>query len=212
MNESLPDQHNLPTANVSVAILAGGQSRRMGQDKSFADLAGRPLFEHTLERVSRLGLPVHIITNTPERYAPYSLPMYADAILGKGSLGGIYTALLTSQTPWTLCVACDMPFLDVSLMEYLLAQRGECDAVVPVVDERAQGLHALYNQSCLGPIYDALVHDDLKIQRLLPHLSVTYIARTQLDDFDLRSFMNVNTPEELAQAQLHHSSRSVAQG
>ena len=191
-----------PSTAASVAVLAGGQSLRMGQDKSFVTLAGRPLVEHTLERVARLGLPVHIITNLPERYAQYGLPMFADVIPAKGSLGGLYTALTYSSTAWTLCVACDMPFLNEALLEDLLARRDICDAVVPVVAARPQSLHAIYHQRCLGSIHDALVRDDLKIQRLFGRISVHFVAEAHLRAFDpdLRSFVNVNTPDELARA------------
>ena len=191
-----------PPEGASIAMLAGGQSRRMGQDKSFVNLAGRPLVEHTLERVSRLGLPVHIITNQPERYAQYGLPMFPDVLPGKGSLGGLYTALSHSPTPWVLCVACDMPFLNVRLLEDLLARRAICDAVVPVVDARPQSLHALYHRRCLGTIHDALLRDDLKIQRLFRRISVHFVAEAHLRTLDpgLYSFMNVNTPDELTRA------------
>ncbi len=195
----------------SVAVLAGGQSLRMGEDKSFVPLSGRPLVEHTLERVSRLGLPVHIITNQPAAYSQYGLPMFTDVIPAKGSLGGLYTALTRSPTPWTLCVACDMPFLNVALLEDLLARRDLCDAVVPVVEARPQSLHAVYHLRCLGPMHDALLRDDLKIQRLFRRISVHFVAETHLRAIDpnLRSFMNVNTPDELARARALVTSADV---
>lgn len=190
------------SAAASVAVLAGGQSRRMGEDKSFVTLGGRALVEHTLERVAQLGLPVHIITNQPARYAQYGLPMFSDVIPARGSLGGLYTALSHSPTPWTLCVACDMPFLNVALLEDLLARRAICDAVVPVVAARPQSLHAVYHQRCMGAMHDALLREDLKIQQLFRRISVHFVAETHLRGLDpeLHSFMNVNTPDELAQA------------
>lgn len=174
----------------------------MGEDKSFVTLGGRALVEHTLERVAQLGLPVHIITNQPARYAQYGLPMFSDVIPARGSLGGLYTALSHSPTPWTLCVACDMPFLNVALLEDLLARRAICDAVVPVVAARPQSLHAVYHQRCMGAMHDALLREDLKIQQLFRRISVHFVAETHLRGLDpeLHSFMNVNTPDELAQA------------
>lgn len=186
----------------SVAVLAGGQSRRMGEDKSFVDLAGRPLVARVIETVTALGLPVHIITNQPERYAVFGLPMYGDLFPGKGSLGGLYTALHHSGTAWTLCVACDMPFLNPALLRDLLAQATDGDAVVPRVDGRPQSLHAVYHRGCMGAMREALDRDELKIQRVFARLDVRYVDEARLTTFDptLRSFMNVNTPDELARA------------
>lgn len=200
VNEQVSGQANGQRA--SVAILAGGQSRRMGQNKSFVTLEGRPLFEHVVERVSQLGLPVRIITNDPDAYAAYGLPMFPDVLPGKGSLGGLYTALYHSPTARTLCVACDMPFLNVALLKLLLGQPEGCDAIVPLVQARPQSLHAVYDRRCLAPMLDALNADHLKIQRLLETLRVCYVDEARLSalDPDLRSFMNVNTPAELARA------------
>jgi molybdopterin-guanine dinucleotide biosynthesis protein A len=104
--------------DITVAILAGGLSRRMGTNKSFVSLAGKPLIQHVIERVSALRLPVMLITNTPEQYAHFDLPMYGDVYPQCGSLGGLYTPLHSSLTDYTLCVACDTPFLNVDLLRY----------------------------------------------------------------------------------------------
>lgn len=188
----------------SVAILAGGQSRRMGQNKSFVHLDGRPLVERVIERVVALGLPVQIIANDPARYAPFGLPVFTDLIPGKGSLGGLYTAIDRSPTLWTLCVACDMPFLNTALLASMLGQcQDDWDAVVPVIAGRPQSLHAVYHRRCLPTINAALQRDDLKIQRLLGQLPVHFIDETAISTLDpgLRSFINLNTPDELNQAQ-----------
>ncbi|MFQ3568760.1 MAG: molybdenum cofactor guanylyltransferase, partial [Aggregatilineales bacterium] len=106
-------------ANFTLAIVAGGKSTRMGRDKSFVPLNGRPLIEHVLERTRDLGQAETIlIVNQPALYAHLGLPMFADLLPDKGSLGGIYTAIHHSGTPYTLCVACDMPFLNARLLRY----------------------------------------------------------------------------------------------
>src|SRR5215207_5776636 len=97
---------------ISAAILAGGQSRRMGADKSFMLLDGRPIFEHVLTCVRELELPILLVTNSRKKYTAYHLPMTPDVLPGQGSLGGLYTAIWSSTTEFTLCVACDMPFLN----------------------------------------------------------------------------------------------------
>lgn len=190
------------TNAVTVAVLAGGASRRMGTDKSFVELGGRPLIEHTLERVRALNAPLLLVTNTPDRYRQFQVPMVGDVIAGKGSLGGIYSAISSSRTPYTLCVACDMPFLNIELLKYLISLQAGFDAVVPVVDEQPQGLHAVYHRRCVKLMRQAIDRDALRISSLFDQLRVRLVGESALRVFDpeLRSFTNLNTPEELAHA------------
>ncbi|RPI95845.1 MAG: molybdenum cofactor guanylyltransferase, partial [Chloroflexi bacterium] len=150
----------------TVAIIAGGQSSRMGTDKSFVPLRGKPLIEHLLDRVGSLGQNETIlITNCPDDYAHLGLPMFTDVLPGKGALGGIYTAIHASQSPYTLALACDMPFVNADLLRYMLALTGsgEVDVVVPRVDDYPQGLHAIYGKECLPAIRARLDADRLKV-------------------------------------------------
>lgn len=184
----------------TVAVLAGGASRRMGANKSFVELAGKPLVQHTLERVYPLNAPVILVTNTPDLYRRFNVPMVSDVIPGKGSLGGIYSALLNSTTPYTLCVACDMPFLNADLLHYLLSLRTGFDAVVPMIEGQPQGLHAVYHRRCVEPIRELIDRNELRIARLFEHLRAWLVgeAAVRAIDPELQSFTNLNTPEELA--------------
>lgn len=174
----------------------------MGVNKSFASLAGKPLIAHTLERARGLNAPVLLVTNTPTEYAQFGVHMVGDVLPGKGSLGGIYSALVSCNTPFALCVACDMPFLDLRLMQYLLSLRDGFDAVVPVIDSQPQGLHAVYHRRCADTIRQLIDQDQLRITGLFDQIRVRLVGEAAIRAFDpdLRSFTNVNTPEELARA------------
>lgn len=190
---------NRESSTITAAVLAGGASRRMGENKSFVELAGKPLVQHTLERVHRLNTPIFLVTNNPHLYSRFQVPMVGDVLPGKGSLGGIYSALMHSMTPFTLCVACDMPFLNVDLLKYLLSLRAGFDAVVPMIDGQPQGLHAVYHRRCAEPIRELLDRNELRITGLFDHLRVRLVGEAAIRaiDSDLRSFTNLNTPEEL---------------
>ncbi|MBI1257876.1 MAG: NTP transferase domain-containing protein [Chloroflexi bacterium] len=189
-------------AAITVAILAGGRSRRMGSDKSFVLLNERPLIEHVVRQVSALALPTMVIANEPERYQALNLPIFSDVMPNKGALGGLYTALKHSETDYTLCVACDMPFLSPPLLEYLITLRHGWDAVVPITGGQAQGLHAIYHQRCLPPMLRAMQENRLKISDFLNDIPVRFVEEAELRRCDplLRSFINLNTPQELYQA------------
>jgi len=185
---------------VTVAILAGGKSSRMGVDKSFAPLLGKTLIQRVLDRAGSLGLPAILITNRPADYASLGLPMFGDLLPGKGSLGGLYTAISCSPTVYTLCVACDMPFLNPALLAYLISLRAGYDVIVPRINGFPEALHAVYGKGCLGPIREKLDQDRLKATGFYGEVRLRFVEEDEVRRFDpaLRSFVNVNTPEELA--------------
>ena len=193
-------------APFSLAIIAGGQSRRMGRDKAFVEFGGKALIERVIGRSADLGQAETIlITNKPADYAHLGLPMYRDILPGKGSLGGIYTALMKALSPDVLVLACDMPFVNAGLLRFMLQhRRADIDIVVPTVDGYPQALHAIYNKTCIEPIAAELAANRLKIIRFYGKMRLRYLAETDYTTYDPtgRSFANLNTPEELAEAEL----------
>ena len=190
--------------NLSVAIIAGGKSVRMGRDKAFVKLAGKPLIRHVIERSRNLGQTETIlIANQSERYRHLGLPVFSDVCPNKGSLGGIYTALTYAQSPHTLVIACDMPFIKTELLRFMIAQISDAiDIVAPRVGGYPQGLHAIYSQSCRQPIQEQLAANRLKVIRFYDRMRVRYLDENDYEPYDVdgRSFVNLNTPEELQQA------------
>ncbi|MGC8878285.1 MAG: molybdenum cofactor guanylyltransferase [Anaerolineae bacterium] len=186
---------------VSVAVLAGGQSRRMGCDKAFLPVGGKPVIQRVLERVVPLSEDVILVTNAPDKYASYTnCHIIGDIYPGKGTLGGIYTALVAARYPYCLIVACDMPFLSTRLLKYLvrLASACQCDVVVPRISGRWETLHAVYSKRCLHPIERCLQQDQLRVCDFFESVRLYVVEQNRLERFDplLRSFLNVNTPEE----------------
>lgn len=190
--------------SLTLAIMAGGKSSRMGTDKSFVTLLGKPLIEHLLDRLADLGEDERIlITNRPDDYAALGLPMFTDALPDKGSLGGIYTAITYSQSDYTMVIACDMPFANPALLKYMMGLcDGAYDVIVPRVDGYPEGLHAVYSQACLAPIRKRLDADQLKVMGFYDDVRVRYLDEAEYQSFDPKglSFFNVNTPQELEEA------------
>jgi len=188
---------------LSVAILAGGQSRRMGQDKAWLPVGGRPVIERVLEGVLPLSDDVTLITNTPDQYRHLGHPMVGDVYPGKGSLGGIYTAIHAARYSHCLVVACDMPFLNADLVRYLASLRSGFDVVIPRIQDFPETLHAIYGRNCLGPIRRRLLADQLKIIGFFDDVQVRYVERDEVARFDptFRSFLNMNTPADWERVQ-----------
>ncbi len=191
---------------VSLAIIAGGQSSRMGRDKAFLELGGQTLIERVIAAGADLaGSETILIANNPDQYRHLGLEIYEDILPDKGSLGGIYTALARAANPAALVLACDMPFIKTDLLRFMIAQLDEeTDIVVPRVDGYPQALHAIYRKTCLAPIRAQLDDNRLKIIRFYNQMRVTYLDEADYAPYDPdgRSFTNLNTPAELERARL----------
>lgn len=176
----------------------------MGRDKAFVELGGKTLIERVIRRSADLGQSETIvITNKPADYANLGLPMHRDALPGNGSLGGIYTALIQARNPAVLVLACDMPFVNADLLRFMIAQlETDIDIVAPRVDGYPQALHAIYRKTCIPPIRAQLDANRLKIIRFYDQMRVLYLDEADYAGLDPagRSFANLNTPAELAQA------------
>lgn len=188
---------------VTIAIMAGGKSSRMGTDKSFVMFQGRPMIEVIQERLTGLGDELILITNKPDEYAHLHLPMFGDVYPDHGSLGGIYTAVYYATHPHTLVVACDMPWLNRPLLEYMLGLRQTADVIIPRWQQYPEPLHAIYSKACLAPIEENLRQKRLKITGFFNKVHVHFVEREVIARFDAggRSFANINTPEELKDTQ-----------
>jgi molybdopterin-guanine dinucleotide biosynthesis protein A len=189
---------------LTLAIAAGGQSTRMGRDKALLPLWGQPIIERILAQLQPLASETLIVTNRPAAYAYLQLPLFTDVWPGKGALGGLYTALHSATQPHVLCVACDMPFTVRPLMEYLLGLRTEADVVLPQMAGEAEPFRAVYARSgCLAAVQAALTAGQMRMISFLPAVRVRYVPETEWARFDPqhRSFFNINTPADLAQAE-----------
>ena len=179
--------------------MAGGKSSRMGIDKSFVPFEGKPMIEAVIERVTGLGDELILITNEPDNYAHLGLPMFGDVYPDHGPLGGIYTAVHHASHPHTLIVACDMPWLNRPLLEYMIALRETADIIVPRWTQFPEPLHAIYSKACLPAIEDNLKAKRLKVISFYGKMAVRFVEREEIEQFDGdgRSFANINTPQDI---------------
>lgn len=186
----------------TTAVMAGGKSSRMGTDKAFIPLLGKPMIEHVLDRVRGLGDEQIIITNAPQKYRYLGLPLYSDIHKESGPLGGLHAALARARHDHVLVVACDMPWLNAALLEHMVSLRTSADVIVPRWTKHPEPLHAVYSKACLEPITDCLRAQTLKLIAFYGRVRVRYLEREELTKFDAsgRSFANINTPDDLKQA------------
>jgi molybdopterin-guanine dinucleotide biosynthesis protein A len=185
--------------SVSAAVMAGGRSRRMGRDKAWIDLDGKPLIQRVIDVLGEVADEVFLVANDP-RFATLGLRVVPDRFPDGGALGGIATGVGAATHEAVLVAACDMPFLRAEVFRLLIERRGEADAVVPRVGGELETLHALYTKSCLPAMERALAAGKLRVVSFFDEVRVLTVDETELRSVDprLRSFTNVNTPDELA--------------
>jgi molybdopterin-guanine dinucleotide biosynthesis protein A len=194
-------QIKTPISDVTGVILAGGKSRRYGTNKAFVEINGTQLIDKVASVMRAIFKRVILITNCPREYSYLHLPAHEDLIQGLGPIGGIYTGLETIQDDAGFFIACDMPFASQDLIRYIVSVsvKGKFDAIVPKVDWKMEPLHALYRKSCLPVLMELIASGSYQILESFHRLNVRFIDETEITTYDpqLRSFFNVNRPDEL---------------
>ena len=191
---------------MSAAVLAGGQSARMGADKTLLPVGGTPLITRVLDVVGSICEEAFVVTNRPEALADTPIPadvnVLTDEIPFQGPLGGLVTALATAEHEWLLAVAADLPWLRPEVVRALWNARDGVQVVVPVSDKGTEPLLALYHVSCLDAARESLDTGRRRLVAFFPKVSVAEIPLDALRsvDPDLESLININTPEDLMRA------------
>ncbi len=209
--------------NVTLLIIAGGSSRRMGSEKLLLPVPPRgiPLIRHATDRLLTMSARTVVVANSigvcealsdssqsGRQLGDDPAVVYTDTHCipddspGDGPLGGLATGLRRIEG-WALTVAGDMPFLSAAACQYLTdLSDGGCDAIVPVLEGRSQPLHALYHSRCLPAVENVLARGLRRMDSFWPYVRVRWIAASALRPFDpeLRTFTNVNTPAEWGKA------------
>jgi molybdopterin-guanine dinucleotide biosynthesis protein A len=185
---------------LTAAILVGGQSRRMGTNKALLTIGtrGTTVVESVVQKLSQVANEVVLVGTDRTDYAFLDLPWIDDLVPGSGPLGGIYSALMETGSPHVLITACDMPFLNPRLMQYMASQPRDYNVLVPVL-EQTQPLHAIYARSCLPLIDQSLQSGRYKVTGWFGNANVRTMERSILERYDptLRSCFNMNTREDV---------------
>ena len=188
-------------SDVSLALLAGGLSTRMGEDKAFAPFNGKTLLEWMRDRLAPLFPHVFVVAREPERFHELGLPVVNDALPDIGSAVGVYSAVLASPTERVICVACDMPYVTPRFLRRLAEGSEGFDVFVPRHGEYMQPLCAVYGKGTLDAYRAFIASGGRRIFDIYPDLHTGYLEMDggQYGDPD-ELFMNVNTPVELEAA------------
>ena len=221
---------------VTGVILAGGKSRRMGENKALMRLGDDSLIGHVIRCLHDVTDELLLVTNSPTEYAHLDVPMHGDILPDAGALGGVYTGVTHASHDAILCVACDSPFLEPKLLSYLVTVLGEYDAVMPYTYSSRQTpfcrnkdigvtnpsygddtqitlqtLCAAYSKRCLSIIELMLRESELRVHALQERAHIKRVSPEVWREFDPEgmSFFNINTPEDFERADSYVRSQTT---
>lgn len=187
-------------SDITAVILAGGASRRMGTDKAMLDFNGCPLLSLIVEYMECMFEKVLIAGGDPQRYADQAVPVVPDLFDGKGAIVGIHAGLSAATTDRIFAIACDSPYPCADLIRKLIDIDREAAWVVPRTELGLEPLFSIYHKSCLPALEQIIAENKRRISLLGGMVPTCYVGEAILRSIDpeLRSFVNVNTPEDLA--------------
>ncbi|WP_082234043.1 molybdenum cofactor guanylyltransferase [Halobacillus massiliensis] len=190
--------------NISGAILAGGHSRRMGEDKALLPLSHDIVAGHIYKKMKEMFEQVTV--NRPEKLPGINTIYIEDIYKDCGPLGGLHAVLKKADTAFTALAACDMPFIEPAVIRQLaLTIDKDTEAVVPVFNGRNQPLSGIYHKSLASQAEQLLQNDERKMQSLLDNVCVRYVRN--FDSIDPSAvewhFFNMNTKTDYEMALSH---------
>jgi molybdenum cofactor guanylyltransferase len=186
--------------NISAALLAGGESRRMGKDKATLLFRGKPLWQIQLDLLQKLEpTEIFVSARTDPAWRPPDVQFVADDSPSRGPLSGLAAALAQMHAKHLLTLAIDMPFMTEKYLRFLCGQIEPGRGVLPKIDNRAEPLAAIYPQQALANVQSALSGKDFSLQTVTGRL----VAAGKLQMMPVTSqqrklFLNLNELADLA--------------
>ena len=190
--------------NILGSILAGGKSRRMGQDKLFLNLNNKPLIEHTIEKVKKYFKELIIITNEEnEFFIKNNLVTVKDCMEGQlGPLVGILTSMKwakenSSEYSWIATFPCDTPFFPESVISKFIEESKKNESLILCASShgRKHNIFGLFSLELYDKLYNDLVNN--KVRKVQDWTRENNIKSLEFKFKDYDPFFNINTAEDL---------------
>ena len=184
----------------SAAILAGGKSSRMNyRNKAFLKYEEDYFIERIIKALEDYE-EIIIISNNPEEYTEFGLKVFKDIYPSQGPLSGIHSALNHIKNDYCLVVACDMPFINKEVVNYLGNIKEDYEILIPKFQERLQPLCAIYKKSCKDIMEKELINNSNKLIKTCFKFSMKVVEEfpfiEKIHKKEIKNFYNINTVHE----------------
>lgn len=187
--------------NTLGVLLAGGESRRFGRPKAFANYKGKSFWEYSF-KVLQNTTDKQIIISHSDLVDEFKLKTNQivikddESVKGKGPLAGIYTAMKTEEAEWYVFLSCDIPLITSDVVKKLLQFRNtDTKIIVPKIEGKLHPLIGVYHRSLFSTVNNNLIHNKLKLISLFEQTMVHYITEHDMK-VDVRKFSNINSPKD----------------
>jgi molybdenum cofactor guanylyltransferase len=187
------------SVNISAALLAGGESRRMGTDKADIRFRGKLLWQNQLDLLRQLNpTEIFVSARVDPSWRPGDVHFVADTPPSRGPLSGLTASIERMSTSHLLALAIDMPWMSKTYLEFLCAQIESGCGIVPKIGHRAEPLAAIYPQEAATEFRQALTGHDFSLQSLVRDLvAAGKLRHISVTPQDKKLFLNVNSLSDL---------------
>lgn len=177
--------------NITGVVLAGGESSRMGEDKSQMLFQQKKLIEYSLKALENC-CKERLISSNNQKLSSYGLKLIPDKQHKTGPISGIQAALENAKTDYVIILPCDSPMVKPAFVDYLISKISVgVDAWVPKYHNQLEPLFAIYHKRILPIVEQQIKNQDYRLTHLLEKI------KTETFEVEDRScFVNINTPED----------------
>jgi len=188
--------------NISGIILVGGKNSRIGVNKIQLQLEGKTLLEIMVNKLQSFFSEILIVIHKNQKISIENIQIIEDIIPEKGSLGGLYSGLVHSSNDYNFVCACDMPYISLKIIKFLINKIENADVVVPKINGYYEPLCAVYSKSCINSIHERIEKNQLAIKEIFSEFHSKEISEHELKTMDpeMFSFFNINTKNDYQKA------------
>lgn len=189
--------------NINCFILNGGKSSRMKKDKAKIAINGQSFLDRIIDEIAPVFKKCFLVGK--EYQHPLSAGWFKDRIEGIGPIGGLYTALLNTDTDKNFIIALDYPLVDKNLVYSFLEKADKFmkkyDGIIPIHKDGPHPLFGIYQKSCIGAVEECIKNNRFSIMEISNYCNILFIEISKLlpqntKTYLEKSFINVNTPED----------------
>ena len=193
-------------------VLCGGASRRLGVDKCWVELGGRPLIQRVLDALHPVSRRVVLLADRADRFSALPHPVLEDRAAGSGPLPAIRRALAGSETTVSLIASCDLPFVTAEYFRLTLSRLDDADACFAWSDDTVAPLAGAYRSSVGAEALEPAAATSGRMMDWVCTLNVSRLVEADFDELGSDLLLNVNTPADLERARARIGNREVGTG
>lgn len=179
-------------------ILAGGKSKRFGQDKLSYSIGGRRVIDRVIDSASRVFRPVYIVVKEPKKFAWTGAELIEDIVKVQAPISGLLTALERAEGNRFCLLAGDYPLIKSEVLKRLV-ELADGDATLFRIRDQVHPLIGIYSRTIIKTVQESFSEGRLSLKGILDMVDARYIDENHIIDVDpeLNSFLNMNTKEDL---------------